>query len=89
MNLSNEAAGVHCACCGAAAWPLVARAQAPKLPVIGFLRAGQPPKAFVEAFKNGLQEQGSIVGQNAVIEYRLGSTDQLPQLAEELARLKV
>ena len=74
---------------GAAAWPLAARAQAPKLPVIGFLRAGQPPKAYVEAFKNGLQGQGFIVGQNVMIELRFGGTDQLPQLAEELVRLNV
>ena len=74
---------------GAAAWPLAARAQAPKLPVIGFLRAGQPPETFMEAFKNGLQGQGFIAGQNVVIELRFGSTDQLPQLAEELVRLNV
>jgi hypothetical protein len=35
----------------AALSPLFAQAQqAPKLPTIGFLRAGQPPKAWVEAF---------------------------------------
>jgi len=56
---------------------------------IGFLRAGQPSKAWVNAFKNGLQEQGFIVGQNVLIEFKLGSTDQLPQLAEELVRSSV
>ena len=70
--------------------PLAARAQqAGKVYRIGFLRAGQPPKAWVDAFKNGLQEQGFIVGQNVLLEFKLGNTDQLPQLAEELVRLNV
>ena len=48
--------------------PLAARAQqAGKVYRIGFLRAGQPPKAWVDAFKNGLQEQGFIVGQNVLL----------------------
>src|SRR5215468_8311007 len=74
------------------AWPLPARAQPkPKLPVIGFLRAGQPPKSWVEAFQQGLRERGYVDGQNAVVEFRFteGSIDQLPQLAEEFVRLKV
>jgi putative ABC transport system substrate-binding protein len=58
---------------------------------IGFLRAGQPPKPWVEGFQQGLRERGYIDGQNVVIEFRLtdGSLDQLPRLAEELVRLKV
>jgi putative tryptophan/tyrosine transport system substrate-binding protein len=56
--------------------------------VIGFLRAGEPPKAFMEAFLRGLREQGYVVGQNLLIEIRIGSTDQLPQLAEDLVRMK-
>src|SRR5262245_17959392 len=73
----------------AATWPLVAMAQASRRPVIGFLRAGEPPKAWVEAFEHGLREQGFIAGQNVFIEFRIGSTDQLPHLAEELVRLNV
>ena len=58
---------------------------------IGFLRAGQPPKTWVEGFQQGLRERGYVDGQNVVIEFRFtdGSYDQLPQLVEELVRLKV
>ena len=32
---------------------------------IGFLRAGPPPAAWVEAFKQGLREQGYVEGREA------------------------
>lgn len=73
----------------AAAWPLAARAQAQKRPVIGFLRAGRPPRAFVEAFGRGLQEQGFVQGQNIAIDFKIGSTEELPRLAAELVRSNV
>src|ERR1700730_3394824 len=74
--------------------PLAAEAQAQKAGKvyrIGFLRAGQPPKPWVEAFQQGLRERGYVDGQNVVVEFRFtdGSFDQLPRLAEELVRLKV
>jgi len=58
---------------------------------IGFLSQGQPPKAFLEALQQGLRERGYAEGRNLVWEFRStdGSLDQLPQLAEELVRLKV
>ena len=76
---------------GAVAWPIAARAQQPAMPVIGFLRAGEPPKTFVEAFQQGLRELGHVDGQNVVVKFMLtdDSIDQLPQLVEELLRLKV
>jgi putative ABC transport system substrate-binding protein len=77
---------------GLLAAPLVAAAQpARKVYRIGFLRAGQPPTAWVEAFQQGLRERGYVEGQNIVIEFRVtdGSLDPLPQLAEELVRSKV
>jgi putative ABC transport system substrate-binding protein len=72
--------------------PLAAQAQgAGKVYRIGFLRAGQPPKTWVEAFQQGLREWGYVDGQNVVVEFRItdDSVDQLAQLAEELVRLKV
>ena len=72
--------------------PAHAQEQKPgKVYRIGFLRAGQPPKPWVEAFQQGLRERGYVDGQNVVVEFRFtdGSVDPLPQLAEELVRLKV
>ena len=66
-----------------------AHAQAGKVHRIGFLRDGQPPQGYVEAFQQGLREWGYVDGSNVVIEFRIGRVDQLPQLAEELVRLKV
>jgi putative ABC transport system substrate-binding protein len=77
---------------GAAAWPLVARAQQP-LPVIGFL-GGTSPETFadrVRAFCQALKETGYVEGENVAIEYRWAEDhmDRLPQLAAELVRRQV
>jgi putative ABC transport system substrate-binding protein len=63
--------------------------EAGKVYRIGFLRAGPPPTLWVEAFQQGLRERGYVDGRNVVVEFRIGSLDQLPQLAEELVRSKV
>ena len=74
---------------GALAAPLAAGAQqAGKVYRVGFLRAGQPPKFWIDEFRDGLREAGYVEGQNLIIEYRIGTLDQLPQFAEELVRLK-
>src|SRR5262245_56794693 len=72
----------------ATAWPLVARAQQPAMPVVGILGSVSPaPYAgFVEAIKHGLREAGDVEGRNVTIEYRWaeGQYDRLPQQATEL-----
>jgi putative ABC transport system substrate-binding protein len=65
---------------GAIAWPLAARAQQPRMPVIGF-----------PAFRAGLKEIGFVESQNVAIEYRWPELqdDRLRETAAELVRRQV
>ena len=75
---------------GLLAAPLAAVGQqAGKVYRIGFLRAGEPLKLWLDEFREGLRELGYVEGQNVVIEFRIGTLDELPRLAEELVRSKV
>jgi putative ABC transport system substrate-binding protein len=78
---------------GAAAWPLVARAQQASMPVIGYLSVGAADERahLIGAFHQGLSEIGFVAGRDANIEYRWagGQFDRLPELARELVGRKV
>ena len=79
---------------GAAAWPLVARAQqAGKLPTIGFLGAASPSvwSQLVAAFVKRLHELGWIEGRTVAIDYRWaeGRSERYAEIAAEFVQLKV
>ncbi|HMF26687.1 MAG TPA: ABC transporter substrate-binding protein [Pseudolabrys sp.] len=72
------------------AWPVVARAQQPTMPVIGYLGAttsNERPERL-RAFRRGLGETGFTEGRNVSIEYRWaeGQYDRFPELALDLVR---
>ena len=77
----------------AATWPLAARSQQPKIPVIGFLGSTSPSatEPNVDGLRQGLKENGYLVGQNVTIDFRWadGQYDRLPALATDLVNRKV
>ncbi len=76
-----------------AAWPLAVRAQQSGNPVIGFLSSASPDTyvSQLNAFREGLKENGYVEGQNVAIEYRWAENQiaQLPRLASELVHRPV
>jgi putative ABC transport system substrate-binding protein len=77
----------------AATWPLMARAQQPVMPVVGFVssRSLDGSARHAAAFAKGLSEPGYVEGQNVVVEYHWlsGQNDRLPTLMADLARRRV
>jgi putative ABC transport system substrate-binding protein len=78
---------------GAAAWPLMAGAQQPTMPVIGILNSTTAATTSyrIAAFREGLNEAGFVDGRNVAIELRFaeGHFDRLPALAADLVGRRV
>jgi putative ABC transport system substrate-binding protein len=76
----------------AAGWPLAARAQQTRLPIVGFLGANATSwNAWTTAFVQRLHELGWIEGHTVAIEYRWneGQPERIAEIAAEFIRLKV
>src|SRR5262245_39807354 len=78
---------------GAAAWPVVARAQQPKSPTIGYMISSTAGAAsrWTAAFLQRLRELGWIDGRTVVIEYRWaeGRTERFSEIVAEFVQLRV
>jgi ABC-type uncharacterized transport system substrate-binding protein len=77
-------------------YPILARAQREKMPVIGWLGIGMPsnpetPPQALSAFRQGLGEMSFVEGRNLRFDYRwaAGRYDRLPALAADLVAAKV
>jgi putative ABC transport system substrate-binding protein len=77
---------------GAAAWPLIARAQPAKLPTIGYLGTTSPVawSTWTAAFVDRLGQLGWVDGRTVAIEYRWaeGKNENFVQIANEFVQLK-
>jgi ABC-type uncharacterized transport system substrate-binding protein len=80
---------------GAAAWPLIARAQQPAGRVyrVGYLTISSREQTLdlIKAFEEGLRSLGYRAGENVIIEFRFadGEMERLAALAADLVRLGV
>jgi putative ABC transport system substrate-binding protein len=75
----------------AAAWPLAARAQQPKVWRIGVLALVPPTPAMLSAFRDGMRERGYVEGPNLSIEVRWprGTLEHDPSPVAELVNSNV
>ena len=76
---------------GAAAWPLAARGQQPKVWRIGVLALAPPTPAMLSAFRDGMRERGYVERQNLSIEVRWpqGTFEHDPSPVAELVNSNV
>jgi putative ABC transport system substrate-binding protein len=76
--------------CGAAVWPIAARAQQKKAYRIGLLSQDLQP-GLLETFRDELHKRGYVEGSDVSIDLRNadGHNERLPALADELLKLKV
>lgn len=76
---------------GAAAWPVVARAQQPRMPVIGLLTPANLPDWAANGIRAGLGEAGYVEGRNLTIILRSaeGQFERLPALVSDLLKSQV
>jgi putative ABC transport system substrate-binding protein len=78
---------------GASAWPIMARAQQPAMPVVGVLYGVSAAKwtGPMGGFHRGLGETGYVEGSNVAIEYRWadGEYDRMPAMAADLVKRNV
>jgi putative ABC transport system substrate-binding protein len=78
---------------GAAAWPLAARAQQAAMPIVGLvtIRSADVSARNAAAFRKGLNETGTIEGQDVMVEYHWldGHYDRLPAIMADLVRRRV
>jgi putative tryptophan/tyrosine transport system substrate-binding protein len=78
---------------GAATWPLAARAQQAAMPIVGLVAPRSPEESarLGAPFRKGLNETGTIEGQNVMVEYHWlkGQYDRLPALMADLVRRQV
>jgi putative tryptophan/tyrosine transport system substrate-binding protein len=76
----------------AGAWPLAARAQQRRVPMIGALHAASHAGTthLMAAYFEGLKSEGYVEGQNVMVEYRWadGVLDRIPEMMTQLVRLQ-
>jgi putative ABC transport system substrate-binding protein len=74
---------------GAAAWPIAARGQQSKMPVVGYVTAGGFSRSTAP-FRKGLAEMGFIEGRSISIVMRSAERyEQLPDMIAELINIPV
>jgi putative ABC transport system substrate-binding protein len=77
----------------AAAWPLLANAQQPAMPVVSFINGGaaEGMVRYAAAFRGALSEAGYVEGQNVTVEYHWleGQYNRVSPLVADLVRRRV